>query len=467
MKYVRYLSILLIGACSSKPTPAPIGMAISGPIAVTSHASGSHFYVLNSNASKAYDDGSILVLDASGNKLNAISAPRMGMFLVATESGNYILSGFPEDLETKAPSKVQLYDTSNPATPTLLKTFNLDCIPLNATERDTYIAVSCLNGSIYVGKLNGANSTLSKVRQTDSTTRRALYIDSARKLLYAFPTDMAEQTFSDRKLVDKTTYGTDFSQIPSPNEVPDDFEKSRTAVNFNTAVKNSFRFLIYDLAQGEADGFPEKTSKDPVATQEQRFIYFDVLKSGHAAPAADEKYYRTNFWAARPDPQDSNSFYLSHRGASENSESQDASGIVKVSVIGDPKVQSGITPKTSDFFKFEGFYGYHPASSNMAYPNDFQYLLLNGTPLLVFNDYRDIVYNKENFYRLGTASKFGGNSTEPQNSQKIEKSSPNDALMGIAVTSAGKGASLSFFSDEVILLDITNTGDITEAKRIK
>jgi hypothetical protein len=467
MKYIRYLSACLLAACSSKLTPTPIGLSISGPVAVTPHRTSSHFYVLNSNASKTFDDGSILTLDTSGNKVNAVSTPRIGLFLITAESGDFIISGFAEDLENKSASQIHLYDTSNPTAPSLVKTFALDCVPANATERDSYIAVSCLSGSIYVGKLNGVNSTLTKVRPSDGTTRRALYIDSPRKLLYAFPTDMAEPTYSDRKLVDKMTYGSDFTALPTPNEIPDEFEKSRTAVSFNTGVNSSFKFLVYDLAQEEANGFPEKTIKDLSISQELRYIYFDVLKSGHAAPAADEKYYRTNFWTARPDPQDPNSFYLSHRGAAENSATQDASGILKVSVIGDPKVQNGVMPKIPEFFKFEGFYGYHPASSELAYPNDFQFLLLNSTPLLIFNDYRDIVYNKENYFRLGTASKFGAQSVEPLGNQKIENTSPSDALIGIAVNSAGKGMSLSFFSDEVILLDITNSGDITETKRIK
>jgi hypothetical protein len=470
MKYVAFLSAIALIGCSSKISEKAIGTAISSPLSVVAHGGGNHFYVLNGNLSRVYRDGSILILDTAGNKVKAISTPRVGQFLSVTESGNYLMAGFSSDPETnrKAPAKLQLYDTSNPTEPNLVKTFELDCTPNQAIERGSYIALSCLSGSLYAGKLNGANSTLSKIRESDGFTRRAMHIDTSRNLLYAFVSDLGESTLSDSKQADKFSYNEDYVAVEGANEVPDAFERSRTLSEQNTNLKNTFRFLVYDLAAGEAAGFPVRSNKNAEASKDMRYLYFNLLRSGNAAPGADEKYYRTNFWSAQPDPTDPNVFYLSHRGNSEIAKTPDAAGIVKVTVSGDPRSQGGVVPKTSDHFTFEGFYGYHAGKDLRAYPGEFKYLAINsGSPLLIFNDYRDKILYGENFFRIGAVSTFGGASMEPPAGQKVEKTDTPNALLGLAVTQTGKAMTLSFFADSLIMLDISSTGVITEGKRIQ
>jgi len=125
-------------------------------------------------------------------------------------------------------------------------------------------------------------------------------------------------------------------------------------------------------------------------------------------------------------------------------------------------------PKTSDNFTFEGFYGYHAGKDLRAYPGEFQYLSISsGAPLLIFNDYRDSIVFKQNYFRIGAVSTFGTSSTEPTADHKIEKTDTRNAFLGFAVTPAGKGITLSFFADTLIMLDISSTGVITEGKRIQ
>ncbi len=470
MRYVAILSALAMIGCSSKISQKAIGTAISSPIAVVAHGGGNYFYVLNGNFSHEYRDGSILILDTEGNKIKALSTPRVGQFLKTTESGNYLLAGFSADPETGVNTKanLQIFDTANPTEPSLVKTFELDCTPNNAVERSNYIAVSCLSGSIYAGKLNGANSTLSKVRGSDGFTRRAMHIDTARNLLYAFVSDIGESSLNDTKQADIYSYGKDYVAIDGANEVPDDFERSRTLSEQRNNLKNTYKFLVYDLAAGEAAGFPEKSSKDLEASKEMRYVYFDVLRAGNTGRTSDQKYYRTNFWSAQADPTDPNVFYLSHRGNTDAVVTPDAAGIVKVTVSGDPRSQNGIAPKTSDNFTFEGFYGYHAGKDLRAYPGEFRYLSINsGAPLLIFNDYRDSVVFKENYFRIGAVTTFGSSSAEPAADHKIEKTDTRNAFLGFAVTPAGKGITLSFFADTLIMLDISSTGVITEGKRIQ
>jgi len=461
------LSVGLTLGCSSRFSPKPIGTAVSSPVALAVHNSGTHFYVLNGNFSHVYDDGSILVIDSSGNKIRGISTPRVGQFLSSTESGNYLMAGFSPDPETAAKAQIRLYDISAPEIPTLVKTFEIDCTPINGIERGSYLAVSCLEGSIYVGKLSGANSTLTKVRTPDGLARRAMHIDTTRNLLFAFVTDLREATYQDRKLKDENSYSITYEPTPTANEVPDDYEKSKAILEQGSSLRNQYKFLIYDLASEEAKGFPEKTNKDSDANLEMRYLYFDVLKTGNIGPAAGEKYYRTNFWAAKPDPTNGNVFYLSHRGHPDPTISPDAAGIVKVTISGDPRSQTGVAPKTPENFAFEGFYGYQAEKESRAYPADFVFQNIAGTPQLIFNDYRDQIYFTTNYYRIASASVFGTSSAEPTANKKIEKTTASNALLGVAVNAAGKALTASFFADTLIMLDISSSGDITESKRIQ
>ena len=146
MRYVAILSALAMIGCSSKISQKAIGTAISSPIAVVAHGGGNYFYVLNGNFSHEYRDGSILILDTEGNKIKALSTPRVGQFLKTTESGNYLLAGFSADPETGVNTKanLQIFDTANPTEPSLVKTFELDCTPNNAVERSSCIPLQAI-----------------------------------------------------------------------------------------------------------------------------------------------------------------------------------------------------------------------------------------------------------------------------------------------------------------------------------
>jgi hypothetical protein len=169
----------------------------------------------------------------------------------------------------------------------------IDCSPVNAiiSPLKRYLAVSCLGGDTWVGRLDAndpSQSTLQLVRSY-GMTRRAIYIheSESQAVLIAFPTDMGEQRFTD--LTDSDVKSYDPEAEPNndgtlvlkdeSNEVPDIFEQTVSDLRRLNA-RRTYQMVIYNLKSGEANGFPfvelGTLKKPTLADQEHKYIYYNL-----------------------------------------------------------------------------------------------------------------------------------------------------------------------------------------------
>jgi len=485
---VTCLSIALltiIAACERDEIFPSIGDKVASPIDVEVSESGEYFYVLNADFDRTYNKGSILVLDQDGNKIKSVEIPRLGRSITVTDKDMIVTTDFPDD---KGRAQVLLFDITNPAEPLLQRSLEINCSPINSTMRKNYdyFFVSCADGNLHIGKLEAdrAASWIKNIRRFD-VTRRALYIDPKRDLLFAFTTDIGSgQTSSDREFIDVST----FNQIPEevkdengdsmPDDVPDEMQSSPRQIA-TSGGKGVYQFTVYDIAAEKVHDFPMRTGLDPVIKEETRWIYFylnnfDGTPDSLGALDPNFKYYRTNFWDVKPDPFDPDTFYLSHRGVPQKSAF--ANQIVKVQFVGDIRPSSeGKVPLTGDVLTFERISGFKGEGLNgvettkFHYPGDFELTEINGQQVLVVNHFRDLAseaWTRKEVYFSITAKTLEENSwfTELQGSLY----SPNiTTYYQIAINKSGRAVSGSFYGNAVILLEVTPGVGIREIKRIE
>lgn len=483
------LAVSAIDGCRHQEKFPALGTTIVSPIDVASSDSGANFYVLNADMDRTYNTGSVLVLDKDGNKLNAVSVPRMGRSL--TVSGNDMLVSVDfTDLDKGA--ALLLFNLDDPTSPRLVKEWPLDCSPLNAVLRKgyNYFAFTCVDGQVYIGDLaaDRANSQLHRVRRY-GTARRALYIDPTRGLLFGFPTDASKQTLSDMINKDAATYDNAVKTSDSPNEVPDDYENTARALT-SVGARQIHQFYVYDIAKEAEAGFPDRAVDDPIIKTELRWLYFNLnnfdgtpdrsLDGGDGSTDAQWKYYRTNFWSAQPDPDDPNVFYLSHRGPPPGKDSiatgsPNANDIVKVSIVGDPHTTDKV-PFTSTFFSFDRVYGFKGAQTTAAdYPGDFKIAEVSGQKVLLVNNFRDLVNwsRKDTYFSLAAATLedeslwFAESCSADPTWGGCSNVDPNWSWFQVAVTNEGRALSCSFYGNAVMLLDVQPGIGIKLLKRIQ
>ncbi len=309
-------------ACKKEEEFPTLGNRVANPVDVAVDSSETYFYALNSDYPRDFNQGSLLVLDTEGAKVSSVPLPRLGRSL--TVAGSTLIVTLSNSGESTP--KILLFDISTPQTPKLAKTIEpTECNPLNAVARAgyKYWAVSCSNGPLFAGELTTplGNSTLKKIRNF-RMSRRALHLDTTRNLLLAFPTDFGKQEFSDIQADDsKTVNEADDSEITQPNEIPDQYERSRLE-RAKKSRNEIHQFSVTDLNESATSGWLEK---DLISSmQDLRWIYFNLTNSDGSLdmPATDTnqntKYYRTNFWEAKPDSSDANTFYISHRGSMDS-----------------------------------------------------------------------------------------------------------------------------------------------------
>ena len=477
---VLLAALVIFPGCKREEKFPDLGMSFAYPADVATSDDGQQFYAINSDFDRTYNKGSILVMDLQGNRLVAVETPRLGRSL--TVAGNDMLVTY-DRAETIDDAQAQLFDLTDPKLPKLVKTFTLpSCTPLNAVmvKNYKYFAVSCINGPLMVGELksNRADTTLTLVREYERT-RRALVLDTRRNLLYAFITDMGKQDIFEGVYTDTKTV-TDAGETTTPNEVPDDWEVTK-AKRSRTDRNETFQFVVYDLTAEAAAGFPYRNVTSPEVRKELRWLYF-CLSNFDGTPDPDgvcdgaengtqRKLYRANFWDAKPDPQDPNVFYLSHRGVGATLYSND---VVKVSINGEPKVDaSGAVPKTDTFFGFERVYGFpgqiekDSTKLDLHYPGDIEIPIVSGRKMLVVNHFRDLVFWKKGEFRFGlTSSVIGENFwfSDTINADPSRAADPEYSHYQVAVTPSGKGMSCSFYGNSVMLLDIAPGTDIKITK---
>jgi hypothetical protein len=476
------LSLVLSG-CETKEDLPDIGKSIAGPTDVETSTDEKYFYVLNSDFERQFGEGSILVITPEGDKVDAVTTPRMGRSMEIVD--DLMLITFGEE-EVGGKGAVQLYDLTDPAKPVLKKTFELECAPLNVVARSSYqyFAVVCSDGDIYMGTLAAelGESTLTRARSY-GYRRRALYLDSARGLLLAFPTDLALQNERDTKYEDITGYDANHDLQEEENEVPDQLEKTRRLRTVRSTWRG-YQYTVYDI-NAEAPNFAYKSIGDDDEKEsveaEHRWLYF-TLANLDGTPDSDEgsldttiKHYRTNFWAAKEDPFSDGSFYLSHRGFNE---SVNANNIIRVDIVGDLrptevaadadcastslKVGSYCVPKTSSALSFTRSYGF--VADKLHYPGDFDIKYVQGQPLLAVNHFRDPIFFKKEERNFSVAATILGEGTWIS---ELRTTSFSNSYYQIAVNSAGQAVTCSFYGDAVLMLNMTPGQDIEIVKKVQ
>ena len=496
---VTCLSITLltiIASCKRDETFPSIGDKIASPIDVQASESGEYFYILNADFDRTYNMGSVLVVDKDGNKIKSVEVPRLGRSLAVTDKDMIVTTDYPDD---KGQAHVLLFDITDPKEPILRQKFNLNCSPINVSLRKNYdyFFVTCGDGNLHMGKLEADRGTswMKHIRRFDAT-RRALYIDPKRELLFAFTTDIGAQATADREAADMKT----FNDIPTevkndagesmPDEIPDDMQSTKREVAASSG-KGIYQFTVYDIkAEREnAPGcvvtdtenckFPLRTGVDPLLKKETRWIYFhlnnfDGTPDTLSALDPNFKYYRTNFYEVKPDQFDPDTFYLSHRGVP--AKSGFANQIVKVQFVGDIRpTAEGKVPHTGDVLTFERISGFKGEGQNgvettkFHYPGDFELTEIDGQQVLVVNHFRDLAsdaWNRNEVYFSITAKTLDENSWFTELPGSL--SSPNiTTYYQIAINNAGRALSCSFYGNAVMLLEVTPGVGIREIKRIE
>jgi len=458
-------------ACKREESFPPLGDSLASPVDVATAPGESYFYVLSADFDRTYNAGSILVVDMDGNKVTALPVPRLGRNI--SIAGNDMLVTFDADGTSRAAEAI-LYDVSNPGSPREVTRIDLPCSPLNTVMSPgyQYFAIACDNagdaGGLLIGTLAGdrAQSSVKLVRSY-GTARRAMHLDPVNELLFAFPTDFAAQTWMDLDLDDALTYAADGTETSVPNEIPDEYERTRRARS-NLNQRHIYQFIVYDLAAERAaspEPFPFRDSKTAEVANEFRWTYFNPdgfagvpdSDAGLTSTTATRRYYRTNFFGAAPDPDDGAAFYLSHRGHVDpvtGLGSPQANDVLRVAITGDPRVGTdGKVPFTSTYLKFERVYGRgaEDHTKGLHYPGDIEVRRVNGEKILFVNHFRDLVNWTRSQVYFGVAAKSLGRDYW---SAEVGSSDPYSSFFQIAATSTGRAAVCSFYGNKVILFDV-------------
>ncbi|MFW7381850.1 MAG: hypothetical protein ACOH5I_23795 [Oligoflexus sp.] len=470
----------LFTACRTEERFLTLENNFAGPVDVI-HA-GSYFYVLNSDFDRRYDQGSIIVLDPDAEegaeKLAVVKTPRMGRSL--HQVGSWMIVGYDRP-ELEGDGRVELRSIEDDGLSLPVRAaWDIPCSPINAmiSPNERYIAVSCIGGDLWAGRLNTAAPEQSNIQHVRSygVTRRALYFyeTDSQSILFAFPTDIAEPRLADLSAFDRLSYnpanainddGT-LELDEGPNEVPDVLETELADIR-RPDRRLPYQMAIYDLQAAEAEGFPlilNGTVGSPTqADRERKFIYFTLKNLEENWENDDQwnnperKYYRTNFWAARPDPKgDETVFYLSHRGFTD---SPFANNILRVKINPDALTDTSQLPESSDILWYERVYGFSGENPDLKnYPGDFEFAHVGQDDILLVNHFRDAVYWDPYLQKFSIAFKRLGSSPSETPPDEEVGIGFGQSYYQLAVNAQGTVVSGSFYGDSVMILDVTRNG---------
>ncbi len=481
--YIMLLSGIFANSCRKDVNLPDIGLGIASPMAMLSDAAGDHFYVLNGDVNHTRNSGSILVLeskDKDARKISATPVPRLGRGLART--GKDLIAIFDsenEDDEDTLNGKAKLFSLEDPKNPTLTKEWILpDCSPASVVAREgySYFAVACMGGKLFIGELttDRKNSELKYVRSYPGNTRKAMYIDSKRELLFAFVTDMGAGTLVDTITADDLTWlEQDEKSKPGADEVPDTSQTTRSQVNDLRNNTSRFQFIVYDIKDAKANNFPFKDFKE-VRKMEPRWLYWPEANSDGTPDDPDsngdpsKKYYRTNFAEAQPDPIDPDVFYLSHRGLAKSGQSEHANDIIKVTLSNtSPRASNGKAPKTTSYLYFERVFGFKGVETDAnKYIDSFLVTTMSGQKVVVLNNFRDLVNFGNPQYGLAAASIADKTYTSLPWFTQITSDNTNDSYYRLALAKNGNLLSSSFFSDDLRLFNVQLGDTMTFVKII-
>ena len=455
---------LFASSCRKDLNLSPIDQNISGPSSVATNPAGDHFYVLNADFMHNYESGSLLILNDQAHKVGAIATPRLGRTLLV--SGNNLFLTFDHESEDTE-GIVQFYDISTSSKPKLVKEWKLEeCTPANLVSREAYqyFAVSCQEGDLYVGQLKGTASTLKKVRAYPGirdSVRKAMHIDPKRQLLFLFLTDINggvnntdlvefdQETWVSGKLINRT-----------PDEIPDAWQKTDPRSRDLLNNSSRYQFMLYDIAAEAAAGFPFRDFKT-VRSTEPRWLYFNLNNFDQTPDDATNqgdsgrKYYRTNFGDAQPDPEDPDSFYLSHRGLGKVNASEYANDIVKVTLFNEARANSsGKVPKLTDYARFSRVYGFKGDETGPdKYFDSFIITKLAGQKVVLLNSFRDLSTFSNPRYQIGAANLVERDLASRWITE-VSSADIGDSYYRVSLAKNGNMLTISFFDESLRLFNV-------------
>ena len=362
-KAMFLVTFIFVSGCAHEENFPALGERIASPVDVAVSDEGEHFYVLNADYDRTYDRGSILVLDANGKKLRAISIPRMARNLVV--AGDKLLVTFDRSTGGDT-ATIQLYDLSDASRPSLHKSWAIDCLPLNAVMRKdfAYFFISCVRGELFIG--NHRDSSLKHVR-TYHHPRRALHLDPQRGLLYAFVTSVNRQRFHDATFEDRLTLNEQGEESEGADDVPDAWAQASDLAQRSRV----FQYTIYDIFAARSATPTAFPLREDDLRDELHWLYFPRWQ---ATARGDRKTYRTNFYDTYPDPDDQDSFYLSQRGTITST----SNNIVRATVDAHRKLTFKVIHSAT-------------AEDDLRFPGDIEVRRINATKTLLINSFRGFV----------------------------------------------------------------------------
>lgn len=407
--FLNSLVASLFFSCTGQKDLPPIETNVASPIDIQvsdeDEDNMAYFFVLNADFNHIYETGSILIISRDGSRKKSVPISRLGRSMKI--SGNRLLVTFDENAGEDEKSKVELYEITYSSTGdfpelTLKKSWEFEnCRPLNSSLRKDYqyFAVACESGSLLVGTFDSdlSQSQLTEIRKFPTFVRRALHFDTEKNILFAFMTDMNVPNYPDRYLKDTQTWNKESQQMEDgSNEVPDQYEDSLKVRRRLADQGNAFQFVAIDLNKPEnlENGSPKFRELKDIKDEELRWMYFNLTdKDGNLeAPTLSTgedtnnyKYYRANFWDALPDPNDSGSFYLSHRGKANNENSPHSNNIIHVKLKAEA-LEPG--QRTQDLFDFTRIFGLAEQKTGLEYTGHFAFTKVDGKDVLVVNNFR-------------------------------------------------------------------------------
>ena len=413
MKFVTILlTLVCCHSCLDEESFLPLDLNYAGPIGVAhSNASGTNYtYVLNTDYDRTYNQASILILDENRQPVKAIPTPRLGRFLMVQD--NTLIATFSSSSTTEKPI-IRFYSLTDPLEPQQIWEAALDYEPVAVTinPAKTDLAVACQGGALYVGPFQGENSKLHHVRTLPQTHRAMIFMTwDAHEFLMTFPTDVGYTNTSDRPYQD-TEHLEGEQILPGGNEFPDDWQKDLLFIRRKRL--NPYQYLVYDYTteKSKVEPFPfaEYTPFSKSSLSELRMMHFNLNNIDGTPDLSEDqikegmKYFRTNFWAAIQDPENTNRFYLSHRGRGTSANSPHANNIVEVTLLKNPIAVNDQAPTTADTFAFRRVWGHQSEDVAHLYPGDFIVTILQGQKALIINNHRDLSHFQAPYFSISIA----------------------------------------------------------------
>jgi hypothetical protein len=313
----NYISIFIFCAfaggflqqCNPDNKYPEINNNIASPIAAVRGEAGEVF-VLNANyLHNEYEGGNIVRVNTDTKKIDShVQAPRMGRMLAY--SGGYLFAIF----ENNNNNELRVFDVSSPEKIELKRTWSFKKSthkPFNIVAGKDFFAVTCLDGSLYVGKKIGSVDTwkFEKIRQYSGARRRAMHIHEQDDFKGLFVFASNDLYSGGESYSDKNTYDIDGGVTSeSPSGGPDAIEeRSRSTIE----KLNRYQLAIVDLEKVEEENFTEKKFEDFFSkeiwwmslTEENSN---NILKdSSKYTKQTKERFFISNFWDAKADLKES------------------------------------------------------------------------------------------------------------------------------------------------------------------